>query len=75
MHANAAKMESDPWCQFSDAIDVFTMIYHKRVVGGRASWIRADQSMSAWKPRTTDKSGSTKYITCCLKAKPTWTEL
>ncbi len=66
-------IQMDPWYQFSGAVDEFSLIHQKRVA--RSYWISANEPISAWKPRTTDKSGSTKYITCCLKAKPTWTEL
>jgi len=49
------KIESDPWYQFSDAVEEFNEIRRKRVVG--SLWISVDESMSAWKPRTTDKGG------------------
>jgi hypothetical protein len=49
------KKDTDPWYQFSGAVEEFNVIQRKRVAG--SFWISVDESMSAWKPRTTDKGG------------------
>jgi hypothetical protein len=49
------KKETDPWYQFSKAIDDFNEIRRSKVVCSQ--WIVADESMSAWRPRTTALGG------------------
>jgi hypothetical protein len=49
------KAETDPWYQFSMAIDVFNEICRSRVVCSH--WVVVDESMCAWKPRTTVLGG------------------
>ena len=72
MYVDETKIETDPWYQFSGAVDEFNMIRRKRVVA--SSWISADESMSAWKPRTTDKGGLPNISFIVRKPKPLGTE-
>jgi hypothetical protein len=55
IHADESKKETDPWYQFSGAIDEFNFIRQTKVEC--AKWISADESMSAWRPRTTALGG------------------
>ena len=55
IYADESKKETDPWYQFSGAIDEFNVIRQARVECSR--WISADESMSAWRPRTTALGG------------------
>jgi hypothetical protein len=47
--------EQDPWYQFKSAVDEFNDI--RKTVLVDTSWITIDESMSAWKPRTTATGG------------------
>jgi hypothetical protein len=49
------KKETDPWYQFSSAVDDFNEIRRSRVACSR--WIVADETMCAWRPRTTALGG------------------
>ena len=49
------KKETDPWYQFSSAVDDFNEIHRSRVVC--SWWIVADETMCAWRPRTTALGG------------------
>ena len=53
--ADPTKVETDPWYQLSTAIDNFNEIRRLRVSCSR--WLVADESMSAWRPRTTALGG------------------
>jgi len=53
--ADAAKKETDPWYQFSLAIDEFNSICQSELVCSQ--WISIDETMSAWKPRKTALGG------------------
>jgi hypothetical protein len=57
--------------QFSDAVEEFNEIRRKRVVG--SLWISVE-SMSAWKPRTTDKGDLPNISFIVPKPKPLGTE-
>jgi hypothetical protein len=59
---DGTKIESDPWYQFSDAVEEFNEIRRKRVVG--SLWISVDESMSAWKPRAAEASWNRVQIHC-----------
>jgi hypothetical protein len=45
------RAQDDPWYQFSMAVDDFNKIHRSRVVCSK--WIVADETMCAWRPRTT----------------------
>jgi hypothetical protein len=53
--ADAAKKETDPWYQFSLAIDEFNSICQSELVCSQ--WISIDETMSAWKPSKTSLGG------------------
>jgi hypothetical protein len=55
IHVDESKKESDPWYQFSGAVGEFNFIRQTRVKC--SSWICADESMCAWRPRTTALGG------------------
>lgn len=55
IHADSTKKEDDPWYQFSEAVEEFNFIRRTRVQS--SSWICADETMSAWRPRTTPLGG------------------
>lgn len=55
IHADESRKDTDPWYQFSGAIDEFNFIRNTRVECG--TWVCADESMSAWRPRTTALGG------------------
>jgi hypothetical protein len=55
IYADESKKETDPWYQFSGAIDEFNAVRQARVECSR--WISANESMSAWRPRTTALGG------------------
>jgi hypothetical protein len=52
---NEDKKDTDPWYQFSDAIDEFNEIRSSRLACSQ--WIVADETMCAWRPRTTALGG------------------
>jgi hypothetical protein len=47
--------ETDPWYLFSDAVEEYNEICAAKLVCSQ--WIVADESMSAWRPRTTALGG------------------
>jgi hypothetical protein len=49
--ADYNKKDTEPWHQFSSAVDEFNNIYQKEVPCG--SWISIDETMYTWKPRKT----------------------
>jgi hypothetical protein len=53
--ADETKKETDPWYQFSSAIDEFNSIRQSELVD--SLWISIDETMSAWKPRKTALGG------------------
>lgn len=53
--ADAEKKSSDPWYQFSSAVDEFNDIRKKELCG--SLWLSIDESMCAWKPRKTALGG------------------
>jgi hypothetical protein len=55
IHVDKSKRESDLWYQFSGAVDEFDFIRLTRVKC--SSLICADESMCAWRPRTTALGG------------------
>ena len=52
---NEAAKDEDPWYKFSSAIDDFNDIQRTSITTSR--WKVADESMSAWRPRTTALGG------------------
>ena len=64
--------ESDPWWAFSSAVKDFNNI---RKENATASWIKAmDESMSAWRPRTTKNGGLPNISYAIRKPEPLGTE-
>jgi len=55
MHADESRKDTDPWNQFSGAIDKFNFIRNTQVECG--TWVCADERMSAWRPWTTALGG------------------
>jgi hypothetical protein len=53
--ADAAKEETNPWYQFSLAIDIFNSICQSELECSQ--WISIDETMSAWKPCKTALGG------------------
>jgi hypothetical protein len=53
--ADESVKEKDPWWEFSGAIDEFNYIRNTKVVCSQ--WISADETMCAWRPRTTALGG------------------
>ncbi len=49
------RKETDPWYQFSGAIDEFNELRQELICGSR--WISADETMCAWRPRKTATGG------------------
>ncbi len=49
------KKKSDPWYQFSSAVDEFNEIRKSELCG--SLWISIDETMCAWKPRKTALGG------------------
>jgi hypothetical protein len=66
-------IQMDPWYQFSGAVDEFSLIHQKRVA--RSYWISANEPISAWKPRTTDKRGLPNISFIVQKPKTLGTKL
>lgn len=54
-HDDQLKEAGDPWWQFAQAIDSFNEIRQKKLV--KSPWVTIDESMSAWRPRTTALGG------------------
>ncbi len=48
MFADETKKDTDPWYQFSSAIDEFNSICQSELVDSQ--WISIDEIMIAWKP-------------------------
>ncbi len=55
IHANKSRKETDVWWQFSGAIDKFNLIRTTKLTCSH--WISVDESMCAWRPRTTALGG------------------
>jgi hypothetical protein len=49
------KLKDDPWWKFDGAIEAFNSNRYKRVQSSQ--WLVMDESMSAWRPRTTPTGG------------------
>ena len=49
------KKDTDPWFQFSSAVDEFNEIRKNEISG--SLWISVDESMCAWRPRKTATGG------------------
>ena len=60
------KEKGDPWWQFQWAVDEFNRLRADRIL--HSSWVAFDESMSAWRPRTT-KTGDLPNISF-IKRKP-----
>ncbi len=63
---------SDPWWKFSSAIETFNNIRKEKLVKG--SWAIIDESMSAWRPRTTQFGGLPNLSHIPRKPEPLGTE-
>jgi hypothetical protein len=66
------RKEMDPWYKFSSAIDDFNMI--RRTSIRFSKWKVADESMSAWRPRTTALGGLPNISFVVRKPEPLGTE-
>ncbi len=55
IYSDESKKDTDPWYQFSVAIDEFNLIRNTKCVSSK--WICADKSMCSWRPRTTALGG------------------
>jgi hypothetical protein len=55
IYSDESKKDTDPWYQFSGAIDEFNLIRNTKFVCSK--WICADESMCSWRPRTTALGG------------------
>ena len=55
IYADESKKDSDPWWEFSGAVEEFNVIRATKVISSH--WISADESMCAWRPRTTALGG------------------
>jgi len=64
--------ETDPWYKFSTAIDEFNTI--RRTLLRFSRWKVADESMSAWRPRTTALGGLPNISFVVRKPEPLGTE-
>ncbi len=63
-----ARKESDPWWEFPGVIDEFNLIRSTKVI--YSHWISADETMSAWRPRTTALGGLTNISVVVRKPEP-----
>jgi hypothetical protein len=68
IHADESRKDTDPWYQFSGAIDEFNFIRNTRVECG--TWVCADESMSAWRPWTTALEGLPNISFVAQKPEP-----
>ena len=50
--ADESKKESDPWWQFSGAVEEFNLIRSTKLIC--SPWITIDETMCAWEPRSKD---------------------
>jgi hypothetical protein len=64
--------ESDPWWAFADAIDNFNSIRKNKIT--KSPWAIIDESMSAWRPRTTALGGLPNISHVPRKPEPLGTE-
>jgi hypothetical protein len=55
IYAEGSRKESDLWWEFSGAIDEFNVIRSTKLICSH--WISADETMCAWRPRTTALGG------------------
>ncbi len=69
---NEAAKDEDPWYKFSSAIDDFNDIRRTSITTSR--WKVADESMSAWRPRTTALGGLPNISFVVRKPEPLGTE-
>ncbi len=53
--ADESKKENDPWWEFSGAVEEFNLIRSTKVIC--SPWISIDETMCAWRPRTTALGG------------------
>jgi len=69
---DASEEEINPWYQFSPAVEEFNEIRRTKIKCSR--WICADESMCAWRPRTTALGGLPNISFVVRKPEPLGTE-
>ena len=72
MWTDYEKKSTDPWYRFSSAIDDFNTIRRQRLKCSK--WLSVDESMSAWRPRTTVTGGLPNLSFVARKPEPLGTE-
>jgi hypothetical protein len=55
IYVDESRKENDVWWEFSGAVDEFNVIRRNKAIC--SNWISADETMSAWRPRTTALGG------------------
>jgi len=65
---DASRKDSDPWWQFSSAVDDFNSI--RRDLLSSSRWISIDETMSAWQPRKTALGGLPNISFIARKPEP-----
>jgi hypothetical protein len=55
IYANESLKGKDLWWEFAGAVDEFNLIRHTKLTF--SEWISADETMCAWRPRTTALGG------------------
>jgi hypothetical protein len=66
--ADETRKATDPWYQFSAAIDEFNEM--RRAVLSGSLWISLDETMSAWRPRKTALGGLPNISFIARKPEP-----
>lgn len=72
MWIDYTRKSTDPWYRISSAVDDFNRIRRERVKCSR--WLSVDESMSAWRPRTTVTGGLPNLSFIARKPEPLGTE-
>jgi hypothetical protein len=68
IYSDESKKDTDPWYQFSGAIEEFNLICNTNVVC--SPWICADETMYSWRPRTTALGGLPNILFVVRKPEP-----
>ncbi len=68
IYSDESKKDTDPWYQFSGAIDEFNLIRNTKFVCSK--WSCADESMCSWRPRTTALGGLPNISFVARKLEP-----
>jgi len=69
---NKEEEDTNPWYKFSAAVDTFNQIRKEKLI--KADWSIIDESMSAWRPRTTQYGGLPNLSHIPRKPEPLGTE-